>query len=124
MPNAHRTSCLRAVGAGQIGVQVAARFKQMNISCIVVERNRRVGDNWRKRYESLALHTAKEQHQRKHHPSTWFLTLINDSFVPTSSGLLEPIQGFFEAADEVRLLRRRETGQLTHVVVSSRVPLR
>ncbi|KAJ8473980.1 hypothetical protein ONZ51_g7524 [Trametes cubensis] len=47
------------VGAGQTGLQVAARFKQMNLPTLVIESNARVGDNWRKRYPSLTLHSPK-----------------------------------------------------------------
>lgn len=53
------------VGGGQNGLQVAARFKQMGIPTLLIERNERIGDNWRHRYDSLTLHTIKEQHQRK-----------------------------------------------------------
>ncbi|KAJ3550899.1 hypothetical protein NM688_g4973 [Phlebia brevispora] len=56
------------IGAGQVGLQVAARFKQNDIPTLVVERNNRVGDNWRKRYDSLALHTIPEHHQMLYQP--------------------------------------------------------
>ena len=29
----------------------------MDIPTLIIEKNERVGDNWRKRYKSLALHT-------------------------------------------------------------------
>ncbi|KAJ6621032.1 hypothetical protein B0H10DRAFT_1790813, partial [Mycena sp. CBHHK59/15] len=45
------------VGGGQTGLNVAARFKQMNIPSIVIETNLRIGDNWRKRYPTLTSHT-------------------------------------------------------------------
>ncbi|UGS36991.1 flavin-containing monooxygenase [Capillimicrobium parvum] len=44
------------VGAGQGGLTVAARLRQLGVDTLVVERNRRVGDNWRRRYRSLVLH--------------------------------------------------------------------
>ena len=44
------------VGAGQGGLTVAARLGQLGVDTLVVERNDRVGDNWRKRYHSLVLH--------------------------------------------------------------------
>lgn len=53
-----------AVGCGQTGLQVAARFKQMDIPTVTIERHSRVGDGWRKRYPSLTLHTVKEHHAR------------------------------------------------------------
>ncbi|KAF9559245.1 FAD/NAD(P)-binding domain-containing protein [Agrocybe pediades] len=44
------------IGAGQSGLEVAARLKYMNVPTLVVEKNERIGDNWRKRYEALCLH--------------------------------------------------------------------
>jgi hypothetical protein len=54
------------VGAGQTGVMVAARFKQMNIPTLVIEANPRLGDTWRNRYESLILHTPRTHDQCAH----------------------------------------------------------
>ncbi|KAJ3839609.1 FAD/NAD-P-binding domain-containing protein [Lentinula raphanica] len=61
------------VGAGQNGLQVAARFKQMGISALLVEKNKRIGDQWRNRYSSLTLHTTKEHHTLLYqpYPETW-----------------------------------------------------
>jgi cation diffusion facilitator CzcD-associated flavoprotein CzcO len=44
------------VGAGQGGLTLGARLGQMGVDALIVEANERVGDNWRKRYHSLALH--------------------------------------------------------------------
>lgn len=44
------------IGAGQAGLTVAARLRQLDVSAVVVEREARVGDNWRHRYASLILH--------------------------------------------------------------------
>jgi cation diffusion facilitator CzcD-associated flavoprotein CzcO len=44
------------VGAGQGGLAVAATLKLLGIETLVIEKNERVGDNWRKRYDSLVLH--------------------------------------------------------------------
>ncbi|KAK2012498.1 FAD/NAD(P)-binding domain-containing protein [Colletotrichum eremochloae] len=44
------------VGAGQAGLTVAARLKMLNIDALVVDKNGRVGDSWRKRYHQLVLH--------------------------------------------------------------------
>jgi len=40
------------IGAGQAGLTIAARLKMLNVPALIVEQNERVGDNWRKRYES------------------------------------------------------------------------
>lgn len=44
------------IGAGQAGLSVAARLKLLSVDALVVDRNPRVGDVWRNRYHSLALH--------------------------------------------------------------------
>jgi cation diffusion facilitator CzcD-associated flavoprotein CzcO len=44
------------VGAGQAGLSLAARLGQFQTDVLVVEKNSRVGDNWRQRYRSLTLH--------------------------------------------------------------------
>ena len=44
------------VGAGQSGLALAARLKNMGVPSLIVEKNPRVGDQWRKRYDSLRLH--------------------------------------------------------------------
>ncbi len=44
------------VGAGQGGLCLAARLSMIGVWTLVVERNDRVGDNWRSRYQSLVLH--------------------------------------------------------------------
>ncbi|KIK62728.1 hypothetical protein GYMLUDRAFT_260001 [Collybiopsis luxurians FD-317 M1] len=56
------------IGAGQNGLQVAARFQQMGIPTLVVEKNARVGDQWRKRYPTLTLHTTKQHHTMLYQP--------------------------------------------------------
>lgn len=44
------------VGGGQGGIVLGARLRQLGVPTIVVERNDRPGDSWRKRYKSLCLH--------------------------------------------------------------------
>ena len=50
------------VGAGQSGLNVGARFRQMNIPTLIIEKDDVVGDVWRKRYPSLTLHTPNTHH--------------------------------------------------------------
>ncbi|KAF5380611.1 hypothetical protein D9615_004633 [Tricholomella constricta] len=44
------------IGGGQGGLEVAARLKQLDVPTLVIERNARIGDSWRNRYDSLCLH--------------------------------------------------------------------
>jgi cation diffusion facilitator CzcD-associated flavoprotein CzcO len=44
------------VGGGQAGLTIAARLKQLNVDTLIVDREKRIGDNWRSRYHALTLH--------------------------------------------------------------------
>lgn len=44
------------IGGGHSGLILAARLKMLGVNALVLERNERIGDNWRKRYTSLFLH--------------------------------------------------------------------
>ncbi|KAL4876912.1 hypothetical protein BJY04DRAFT_222588 [Aspergillus karnatakaensis] len=44
------------IGAGQSGLNVSARLQTIGISCLVIDQNERVGDNWRNRYRTLVTH--------------------------------------------------------------------
>ncbi|KAJ9662197.1 hypothetical protein H2198_001548 [Neophaeococcomyces mojaviensis] len=48
------------VGAGQAGLSLAGRLQALDISYVLIERNKRVGDNWTSRYDSIRQHTTKE----------------------------------------------------------------
>ncbi|MEL7152927.1 MAG: NAD(P)/FAD-dependent oxidoreductase [Pseudomonadota bacterium] len=44
------------VGGGQGGIALGARLRRQNVPTIIIEKNDRPGDSWRKRYKSLCLH--------------------------------------------------------------------
>lgn len=44
------------VGAGQSGLDIGARLKALGVSTLIVEKQPRVGDQWRNRYQALCLH--------------------------------------------------------------------
>ncbi|HEV7602451.1 MAG TPA: NAD(P)/FAD-dependent oxidoreductase [Bradyrhizobium sp.] len=53
---ADRDPVVLVVGGGQAGLSIAARCKQLQIDTLIVDREARVGDNWRNRYHALTLH--------------------------------------------------------------------
>ncbi len=53
---ADRDPVVLVVGGGQAGLAIAARLKQLQIDTLIVDRELRIGDNWRKRYHALTLH--------------------------------------------------------------------
>ena len=61
------------VGSGQAGLSIAARLKQQNIDTLVIDKNERVGDNWRNRYHSLKLHNQTHVNHLPYmpFPKTW-----------------------------------------------------
>ena len=44
------------IGGGQGGIAMGARLRRLGVPTIIVEKNDRPGDSWRKRYKSLCLH--------------------------------------------------------------------
>jgi len=44
------------VGGGQGGIALGARLKHLGVPAVILEKNERAGDSWRKRYDSLVLH--------------------------------------------------------------------
>lgn len=68
------------IGAGQAGLAVAARLSLLGVDALVVEKNARVGDNWRKRYHSLVLHNQTHANHLPYmpFPPSWPLYLPKD----------------------------------------------
>ncbi|MDB5808442.1 MAG: hapE 2 [Betaproteobacteria bacterium] len=57
---ADREPVVLIVGGGQAGLSLAATLGRVGVDALVVDRHERVGDCWRKRYHSLALHNSTE----------------------------------------------------------------
>ena len=53
-----REPTVLVIGAAQAGLSIAARLNQLDVDTLVVEQWPRIGDSWRKRYHSLALHNS------------------------------------------------------------------
>lgn len=51
-----RQPAVLIIGGSQFGLTLAARLRLLDVDTLVVERTARVGDVWRNRYHSLALH--------------------------------------------------------------------
>ena len=59
------------IGGGQSGLGLAARLKALDVSTLVVEKNARIGDNWRNRYDALRLHDPVCEYL--FHPHIWMM---------------------------------------------------
>jgi cation diffusion facilitator CzcD-associated flavoprotein CzcO len=68
------------VGAGQAGLSIAARLGQLGVDTLIVDRQARIGDNWRKRYHSLTLHNEVHVNHLPYmpFPPTWPVFIPKD----------------------------------------------
>ncbi|KAL1870962.1 hypothetical protein Plec18167_007269 [Paecilomyces lecythidis] len=48
------------IGAGQSGLNLGARLQSLGVSTLIIDKNERVGDNWRNRYRTLVTHDPAE----------------------------------------------------------------
>ena len=86
-----RDPAVLVVGGGQAGLSIAARLTQLNVDTLVVDREERIGDNWRKRYHALTLHNQVHVNHMPYmpFPPTWPKYLPKDK-----------VAGWFEAYAE------------------------
>ena len=68
-----RDPAVLVVGGGQAGLAVAARLSQLGLDALIVDREQRIGDNWRKRYHALVLHNQVHVNHLPYmpFPPTW-----------------------------------------------------
>lgn len=85
---ADRDPDVLVVGGGQAGLGVAARLAMLGLDALIVDREHRIGDNWRKRYHSLALHNETWVNHLPYmpFPDTW------PTYIPK-----DKLAGWFEA---------------------------
>ncbi|KAI0597726.1 hypothetical protein F4775DRAFT_558367 [Biscogniauxia sp. FL1348] len=57
--NNHIKTSALIIGGGNSGICLAARLKALGVCHLVVEKNTRVGDNWRNRYDNMKFHLEK-----------------------------------------------------------------
>ena len=68
-----REPTVLVVGGGHAGLSIAARLRQLNVDTLVVDREERIGDNWRTRYHALTLHNQVHVNHLPYmpFPATW-----------------------------------------------------
>ncbi|KAF2092761.1 putative flavin-containing monooxygenase YUCCA3 [Rhizodiscina lignyota] len=68
------------IGAGQSGLNLGARLQALGLSCLIIDRNDRIGDNWRLRYRTLVTHDPVQYTHMAYmpFPSNWPLFTPKD----------------------------------------------
>ncbi len=89
---ADRDPAVLVVGGGHAGLSIAARLTQLNVDTLIVDREDRIGDNWRNRYHALTLHNQVHVNHLPYlpFPPSW------PTYIPK-----DKIAGWFEAYVEI-----------------------
>ncbi|MFT3975546.1 MAG: NAD(P)/FAD-dependent oxidoreductase [Sphingomonas bacterium] len=82
------------VGGSQFGITLGARLRLLGVDALVIERTPRIGDQWRNRYHSLALHNqvGKNHFPYVPFPPNWPKYLSKDmlaDFIEFYAGAME-----------------------------------
>jgi putative flavoprotein involved in K+ transport len=137
---ADRDPAVLVVGGGQAGLAIAARLKQLQIDTLIVDREARIGDNWRRRYHALTLHNQVQVNHLPYmpFPPNWPTYIPKDKLANWFEAYVEAMELNFwtdtefegGAYDEVEgrwtvTLRRADDGKRTlhprHVVMATGV---
>ncbi len=87
-----RDPAVLVVGGGHAGLSIGARLRQLNVDALIVDRNSRIGDNWRTRYHALTLHNQVQVNHLPYlpFPASW------PTYIPK-----DKLAGWFEAYAEI-----------------------
>ena len=116
----NRDPVVLVVGGGQAGLAVAARLGQLEIETLVIDKHDRIGDNWRKRYHSLALHNQIHVNHLPYlpFPPTWPKYIPKDMLANWFELYADVMQVNFWTGAE--LINANYDGRLNHWVATVR----
>ena len=99
---ADRDPIVLVIGGGQSGLCIAARLKQLNVDTLIVDRETRIGDNWRRRYHALTLHNQVQVNHMPymHFPPNWPTYIPKDKLANWFEAYVEGMELNFWTATE------------------------
>jgi thioredoxin reductase len=99
---ADREPDVLVVGGGQAGLSIAARLKQLRIDALIVDREPRIGDNWRKRYHALTLHNQVQVNHLPYmpFPPNWPVYIPKDKLANWFEAYVEAMELNYWTATE------------------------
>jgi cation diffusion facilitator CzcD-associated flavoprotein CzcO len=92
------------VGGGQAGLSIAARLKQLEVDALIVDRERRIGDNWRNRYHALTLHNQVQVNHLPYmpFPPSWPTYIPKDKLANWFEAYVEALELAYWTGTEFR----------------------
>ena len=92
------------VGGGQAGLSIAARLTQLQVDTLIVDREQRIGDNWRNRYHALTLHNQVQVNHLPYmpFPPNWPTYIPKDKLAGWFEAYVESMELNYWTATESR----------------------
>ncbi len=128
------------VGGGHAGLSIAARLRHLNVDTLIVDREARIGDNWRTRYHALTLHNQVQVNHLPYMPfpaswpsyipkdklANWFETYVESLELNFWTGTEFSGGSYDDSSGRWNVTVRREDGstrtmQPRHVVMATGV---
>jgi hypothetical protein len=99
-----RDPVVLVVGGGQAGLSLAARLAQLQVDTLIVDREQRIGDNWRNRYHALTLHNQVQVNHLPYmpFPPNWPTYIPKDKLAGWFEAYVESMELSYWAATEFR----------------------
>jgi cation diffusion facilitator CzcD-associated flavoprotein CzcO len=99
---ADRDPDVLVVGGGQAGLSIAARLTQLRIDTLIVDREARIGDNWRNRYHALTLHNQVQVNHLPYmlFPPNWPVYIPKDKLANWFEAYVESMELNYWTATE------------------------
>ena len=97
-----RDPAVLIVGGGQAGLSTAARLTQLRVDTLIVDREGRIGDNWRNRYHALVLHNQVHVNHLPYmpFPPNWPAYIPKDKLAAWFEAYVESMELNYWAATE------------------------
>jgi Pyridine nucleotide-disulphide oxidoreductase len=116
---ADRDPTVLVVGGGQAGLSIAARLTQLQVDTLIVDREPRIGDNWRKRYHALVLHNQVRVNHLPymHFPPNWPVYVPKDKLAAWFEAYVESMELNYWTAMEFEGGKYHEKERLWSVVL-------
>ena len=98
-----RDPAVLIAGGGHAGLSIAARLTQLGVDTLIVDREERIGDNWRNRYHALTLHNQVQVNHLPYmpFPPNWPVYIPKDKLARWFEAYVESMEINFWTGTEL-----------------------